>query len=117
MPDAAHTTHERSRAETRLPRVLSLCLVLGLGLFLGAVSPALAEISETPASTRQATRGVKTPVIRPNEYNAMMNESRAQEQKLTRNLPRNEHVTPRFQHPSKNVRPQNSADRSPLTRR
>ena len=123
MPDAARAIRAiflAGKLWTRVltfPPALALCLVLVLGLGPGSAQPAFAEISGTPSSTRQATRGVNTPVIRPDEYNAKMNESRAKEQTLKRNLPRNGHATPRFQHPGKNVRPQTSADRSPLTRR
>ena len=134
MPDAARAIRAIFLAGKLWTRVLTfppalalclaLCLVLGLVLGPGSAQPAFAEISGTPSSTRQATRGVNTPVIRPDEYNAKMNESRAKmnesrakEQTLKRNLPRNGHATPRFQHPGKNVRPQTSADRSPLTRR
>lgn len=102
MPDAANANRSLSRAGRPWTRVLALLLVLGL--VPGLASSAFAEISRTPAT-------------RFDDYKARMQESRVQEQKLMRNMPKRENVPPqRFQHPSKKTRPLTSADRSPLVK-
>lgn len=70
----------------------------------------LCELSQTPASTRNQTRGVHTPAMRPGEYRAKMNEARAAEQRVRQNRAKAQ-PAPRFTHPRKNAKPRMSSDR------
>ena len=70
----------------------------------------LCELMQKPASTRNQTRGVHTPAVRPGEYRAKMNEARAAEQRVRQNRAKAQ-PAPGFTHPRKNAKPRMSSDR------
>ena len=70
----------------------------------------LCELMQKPASTRNQTRGVHTPAVRPGEYRAKMSEARAAEQRVQQNRAKAQ-PAPRFTHPRKNAKPRMSSDR------
>ena len=70
----------------------------------------LCERMQTPASTRNQTRGVRTPAVRPGEYRAKMSEARAAEQRVRQNRAKAQ-PAPRFTHPRRNAKPRMSSDR------
>lgn len=85
-------------------------LLAALTLWAVQVPQCSAQSMQTPASTRAQTRGVNTPAIRPQEYNARMQESRAAEQRVRKSLPPAAPAQ-KFSHPRKHAKPHMSSDR------
>ena len=89
---------------------VALFLALLALLLCAAPLPCAAQGMQTPASTRMQTRGVHTPAIRPQEYKAKLQESRAAEQRVRSLRPRAAPAQ-KFSHPRKNAKPRMSSDR------